>query len=47
MSQSTNQQGGMMNVFDRQAKKMQKDRTALAGDYQTYNYIKDEVLYTQ
>lgn len=37
-----------MNVFDRQAKKMQKNRTALAGDYQTYNYLKDEVctLYT-
>lgn len=34
-----------MNIFDRNAKKMQKDRSAAALDYQTYSYLKDEVGY--
>nr|CAG4634919.1 EOG090X09JT [Alona affinis] len=36
-------QGGTMNVFDRQAKKMQRNRTALAEDPHVFNYLKDEV----
>lgn len=33
-----------MNVFDRQAKKIQRDHTALQENYQVFNYLKDEVL---
>nr|SVE83769.1 EOG090X09JT [Daphnia pulex] len=32
-----------MNVFDRLAKKLQRDRTAKNEDYHQFNYIKDEV----
>lgn len=32
-----------MNVFDRTAKKRQRNVTALAGDYHVFNYLKDEV----
>jgi hypothetical protein len=32
-----------MNVFDRKAKRLQKDRTALMKDYKVYDYIKEEV----
>ena len=34
----------IMNVFDRSAKRMQRNRTALAENYAVYDYIKDEVL---
>ncbi|KAK6183013.1 hypothetical protein SNE40_010569 [Patella caerulea] len=34
-----------MNVFDRKAKRIQRNRTALMPDYQLYNYVKDEVGY--
>ncbi len=33
----------VMNVFDRQAKRMQKNRAAVASDAEVYDYIKDEV----
>lgn len=33
----------IMNVFDRKAKRLQKDRTALMKDYKVYDYIKEEV----
>lgn len=33
-----------MNVFDRKAKRWQKDRTSLLPDYKVYDYIKEEVL---
>ena len=32
-----------MNVFDRNAKRMQRDRTAVLPDYKVYEYIKEEV----
>jgi len=32
-----------MNVFDRKAKRMQRDRTALLADYKVYEYVKEEV----
>ena len=35
-----------MNIFDRKAKKMHKDRTAKMADFETYNYLKDEVMMT-
>ena len=35
-------QGGM-NVFDRKAKRLQKNRAAVAPDAATYDYLKDEV----
>lgn len=44
MSQNTIQQGGIMNVFDRQAKKMQRNRAAEAENPQMYQYLKDEVI---
>ncbi|KAK4023678.1 hypothetical protein OUZ56_009077 [Daphnia magna] len=43
MSQNTKTNTSTMNVFDRLAKKLQRDRTALNEDYHKYNYIKDEV----
>lgn len=33
-----------MNIFDRTAKKLHKDRAARAEDFETYNYLKDEVI---
>lgn len=36
---------GVMNVFDRQAKRLQRNRTALTEDYQVFNYLKDEVFH--
>lgn len=44
MSQNTKTNTSTMNVFDRLAKKLQRDRTALNEDYHKYNYIKDEVF---
>lgn len=44
MSQNTKANASTMNIFDRLAKKAQKDRTALYEDYEKYNYIKDEVF---
>ncbi|ESO91946.1 hypothetical protein LOTGIDRAFT_121553 [Lottia gigantea] len=34
-----------MNVFDRNAKRMQRNRTASMEDYEVYNYVKEEVGY--
>ncbi|XP_067680340.1 arginine-hydroxylase NDUFAF5, mitochondrial-like isoform X1 [Haliotis asinina] len=34
-----------MNVFDRKAKRIQKNRTALMKDYQVYEYLKEEIGY--
>ena len=34
---------GGMNVFDRQTKRLQKNRAAMAPDAATYDYIRDEV----
>lgn len=36
--------GNVMNVFDRQSKKLQRDRTAMNKDYRVFNYLKDEVI---
>nr|CAG4650311.1 EOG090X09JT [Sida crystallina] len=44
MSQA-NQLDNTMNVFDRKTKKLQKERAAMDSDYQTFNYLKDEVGY--
>lgn len=33
----------IMNVFDRKAKRMQRNRAALAEDVAVYDYLKDEV----
>lgn len=32
-----------MNVFDRKAKRLQKDRSAMMDDWKIYDYIKDEI----
>ena len=42
LSQNTGK-GNIMNVFDRHAKKLQRDRTAMNKDYQLFSYLKDEV----
>ena len=34
-----------MNVFDRKAKRLQRDRAAMAEDHNVYDYIKDEVFH--
>ena len=34
----------IMNVFDRKAKRMQRNRAALAEDVAVYDYLKDEVI---
>ena len=34
---------GPMNVFDRGAKRRQKNRAAVADDVATYDYLRDEV----
>nr|CAG4642644.1 EOG090X09JT [Evadne anonyx] len=34
-----------MNIFDRKAKKLHKDKAAQMKDFETYNYLKDEVGY--
>nr|CAG4637176.1 EOG090X09JT [Ceriodaphnia reticulata]SVE73058.1 EOG090X09JT [Ceriodaphnia reticulata] len=44
MSQNA-MKGNVMNVFDRQAKKLQRGRTAMNKDYRVFNYLKDEVGY--
>lgn len=36
----------VMNVFDRKAKRRQKNRAALAGNVGVYDYLKDEVRIT-
>jgi len=36
-------QSNAMNIFDRRTKKLHRDRAALTKDYETYNYLKDEV----
>lgn len=36
-------QEDIMNVFDRSAKRKQRNRTAFLKDYTVYDYIKDEV----
>ena len=40
---SSQKSEGLMNVFDRKAKRLQRDRTTLLPDYQVYEYIKEEV----
>ncbi|KAK7103785.1 arginine-hydroxylase NDUFAF5, mitochondrial-like [Littorina saxatilis] len=35
----------VMNVFDRRAKRMQRDRAAVAEDHEVYDYLKDEFGY--
>lgn len=36
--------GNMMNVFDRQAKQLQRESAASRKDYPVFNYLKDEVI---
>jgi hypothetical protein len=43
MSQKAKTSSNTMNVFDRCAKKLQRDRAAMNEDYHQFNYIKDEV----
>src|SRR6218665_946488 len=38
-------QESVMNVFDRTAKRKQRNRTAFLENYSVYDYIKDEVRY--
>ena len=33
----------VMNVFDRKAKRLQRNRTALLDNYEVYDYLKEEV----
>ena len=40
---ASNTQDGVMNVFDRKAKRQQRNRSALNKDYQVYEYLKEEV----
>lgn len=40
---STKKQETIMNVFDRKAKRIQKNRTALMKDYKVYEYLREEV----
>ena len=43
---STSQSGEtIMNVFNRKAKRLQRDRTALLPDYKVYEYLKEEVCF--
>lgn len=35
----------ILNIFDRKAKKLQRERAALLENVQTYDYLKDEVGY--
>ncbi|VDH97988.1 NADH dehydrogenase [ubiquinone] 1 alpha subcomplex assembly factor 5 [Mytilus galloprovincialis] len=35
----------VMNVFDRNAKKLQKERTTILKDYKVYDYVKEEIGY--
>ncbi|GAB6021703.1 NADH dehydrogenase [ubiquinone] 1 alpha subcomplex assembly factor 5 [Chamberlinius hualienensis] len=39
------QSNNVMNVFDRNTKRLQKDRAAKAADHNVYDYIKNEVAY--
>lgn len=39
------QEDTVMNVFDRNAKRMQRDRAAIADDTDVYDYLKDEFGY--
>ena len=41
---SIRQDEAIMNVFDRKAKRRQKNRAALAEDVAVYDYLKDEVI---
>lgn len=36
--------GNMMNVFDRKAKRLQRESAATREDYRVFNYLKDEVI---
>ena len=44
MSQQSKANSNTMNIFDRLAKKLQRDQTAKNEDYLQFNYIKDEVF---
>ena len=33
----------IMNVFDRKAKRLHRDRTTTMSDYKVYEYVKEEV----
>ncbi|XP_069118954.1 arginine-hydroxylase NDUFAF5, mitochondrial-like [Argopecten irradians] len=44
-SMSVGQQKNIMTVFDRKAKRIQKDRTTILPDYEVYDYMKEEVGY--
>lgn len=37
-------QENIMNVFDRKAKRKQKNRASMAEDYHVYEYLKEEVI---
>ena len=37
------QDDNVMNVFDRKAKRLQRNRAALREDIAVYDYLKDEV----
>lgn len=40
---SLGKQENIMNVFDRKAKRIQKNRTALMENYTVFEYIREEV----
>ncbi|XP_060068424.1 arginine-hydroxylase NDUFAF5, mitochondrial-like [Ylistrum balloti] len=42
---SADRQENIMTVFDRKAKRIQKDRTTILPDYEVYDYMKEEVGY--
>ncbi|XP_013386082.1 arginine-hydroxylase NDUFAF5, mitochondrial [Lingula anatina] len=45
-AQCKQKQQPVQNIFDRKAKKMQRNRTALMEDYEVYQYIRDKVGYS-
>ena len=42
-NQLSRRQETIMNVFDRQAKRKQKNKTAILSDYNVYEYLREEV----
>jgi len=45
-SYATSNQESTLNVFDRKAKRQQKNRTAFMDNYNVYEYVKEEVSQT-
>ena len=44
-SYATSSQESVLNVFDRNAKRKQRNRTAFMDNYNVYEYVKEEVSF--